>query len=63
MKEIHVNNFRTYFATKLRLMVDYHTPKGPVEIVYCCVKGQGHSKGSKFQLFVQMISFEQLNLL
>jgi len=27
----------------------------------CCVQGQGHSEGSKFQLiFVQMISSEQL---
>ena len=51
------------FATKLNVIVDHHKPKCSAKILDCCIQDQGDSKGSRFQLFVQMISSEMLILL
>ena len=39
-------------------MEDQHKQKCPVKMLDCCFQGKGHSKYSKFQLFVQMMSSE-----
>ena len=51
------------FATEFGLMVDHHKLKHTVKILECCVQsqGQGHGKGSKFQLLC--VCSELLNLL
>ena len=51
------------FATKLGLIVNHHKLKHTVKILDCCVQsqGQGHGKGSKFQLLC--VCSELLNLL
>ena len=55
--------FLLLFFTELSLLVDHHKPKHTLKMCYCCVKGQGHSNGSKFNLmFVPMVSCEPLKL-
>ena len=50
-------------ATELSLLVDHHKPKYTLKMCYCCVKGHGHSNGSKFNLmFVRMVPSEPLKL-
>ena len=39
-----------FFAAKLSLLVDHHKPKHTLKMCCCCVKGQGYSNGSKFNL-------------
>ena len=52
-----------FFATELSLLVDHYKPKAALKMCYCCVTGQGHSKGSKFNLmFVRMVLSETLKL-
>ena len=52
-----------FFATELSLLVDHHKPKPTLKMCYYCVKGQGHSNGSKFNLvFVRMVPSESLKL-
>ena len=55
--------FFFFFLAKLSLLVDHHKPKHTLKMCYCCVKGQGHSNGSKFNLmFVRMVPCEPLKL-
>ena len=51
------------FFAELSLLVDHHKPKHTLKMCYCCVKGQGHSNGSKFNLmFVRRVPSEPLKL-
>ena len=52
-----------FSSTELRLLVDHHKPKQTLKMCFCCVKGQGHSNDSKFNLmFVRMVPSEPLKL-
>ena len=54
--------FVLYF-TELNLLVDQQKLKHTLKMYYCCVKGQGHSNGSKFNLmFARMVPSEPLKL-
>ena len=44
--------FFFFFFLELSLLVDNHKPKYTLKMCYCCVKGQGHSNGSKFNLIL-----------
>ena len=56
--------FSTFFSsTELRLLVDHHNPKQTLKMCFCCVKDQGHSNGSKYNLtFVRTVPSEPLKL-
>ena len=52
------------FVTKLGFVIHYHKPEYFMKKLDCCVQDQGYSKICKCQwMFVQMISYDSLNLL
>ena len=52
-----------YFVTKHGMMMHHYKLEVSVEKLFCCLPGQGHSKGSNDQnMTVSAISFELLSL-
>jgi len=55
-----LSSFLLWFD-QLGFMVEHYKPKSGRKVMDCCVQGQGHSKGSVFQLMFALISVLFLN--